>query len=292
MRRIGARAHDFGICSADELAARLSAKNLCCAQLALNIAIEGLHLKAGQLNPGLAGEVGQGFQRNGVQIAVLGCYINPIHPDEAVRANLIEFFKDHVRYVRDMGCGLVGLETGTPTPDYSPDPNTGSEENFQAMLRTMEQLVAEAESHGVKVAVEAVTHHTVSTPEKMKRLLDEIQSTNLVVIHDPVNLINAENADDQARMIEEPFQLYGDRIMIIHAKDFSMSDGVYKQIPTGFGQLDYSRLLRLIAETKPGISILLEDSGPDTVDHCLAHIADHGSSRTTTTCSVAVGKGV
>ncbi len=275
MKRIGARAHDFGTGSADALGARLAEKNLCCAQVALNVAIEGLNLKAGQLNPGLAWEVGQGFLRNGVQIAVLGCYINPIHPDQAVRANLIDFFKDHVRYVRDMGCGLVGLETGTPTPGYSPHPDTGSEENFQAMLRTMEQLVAEAEKHGVKVAVEAVTHHTTSTPQKMKRLLDEIQSTNLVVIHDPVNLINADNAHDQARMIEEPFQLYGDRIKIIHAKDFSMENGEYKQIPTGFGELDYSRLCSLISAAGPGMSILLEESSPETVAHCIAHIDKH-----------------
>lgn len=275
MKRIGARAHDFGTCSADELAGRLADKNLCCAQVALNIAIKGLQLKVGQLNPGLVWEVGQGFQRNGVQIAVLGCYINPIHPDQAMRAELIDFFKDHLRYVRDMGCGLVGLETGTPTSDYSPHTDTGSEDNFQAMLRTMEQLLIEAEKHGVKVAVEAVSHHTTSTPEKMKRLLDELQSSNLVVIHDPVNLINADNAHDQARMIEEPFQLYGEKIKIIHAKDFSLKDGVYKQIPTGYGQLDYARLLRLLVDTKPGIPILLEDSGPDTVGHCLAHIDKH-----------------
>ena len=272
MKRIGARAHDYGKLPANELAAKLASNKLCCAQLALNAAIEGLSLKPGQLNPGLAWDVGQAFQRNGIQIAVLGCYINPIHPDLTVRTGLIEFFKDHLRHVRDLGGSLVGLETGTPNADYSAHPDTGSEENFQDMLRTMEQLVAEAELHGVKVAVEAVTHHTTNTPEKMKRLLDELQSTNVVVIHDPVNLINAANADDQARMIEEPFQLYGDRIKIIHAKDFSIDDGGYKQIPTGFGILDYERLCRLIHAAGPGMSILLEESSPETVGHCIAHI--------------------
>jgi sugar phosphate isomerase/epimerase len=275
VKRIGARAHDYGTLPAGELAAKLAAHHLCCTQLALNAAIQGLALKPGQLNPGLAWEIGQAFQRNGVQIAVLGCYINPIHPDRTVRSNQIEFFKDHLRYVRDLGGSLVGLETGTPNADSSAHPGAGSEEHFQAMLRTMEQLAAEAEKHGAKVAVEAVAHHTTSTPQKMKRLLDEIQSTNLVVIHDPVNLINAENADDQARMIEEPFQLYGDRIKIIHAKDFSVEDGVYKQIPAGFGMLDYERLCRQIRFAGPGMSILLEESRPETVARCIEHINRH-----------------
>ena len=272
MKRIGARAHDFGTLAPAELASRLQGHGLVCAQLALNKAIAGLNLKRGELNPGLAWEVGQGFQRHGVQIAVLGCYINPVHPYDGPRGELLDFFRDHLRYARTMGCDLVGLETGTPNAAYAPDPRTGSEETFQALLRSLESLVAEAEKHGVKVAVEAVTHHTISTPAKMKRLLDEIRSSNLVVIHDPVNLINAENHAEQVRLIEEPFQLYGDRIAIIHAKDFTIEDGVYQQVATGFGQLDYGRLCPILAKHKPGISILLEDSGPDSVEHCLRHL--------------------
>ena len=277
-KRIGARAHDFGTLAPAELAARLSAHGLCCAQVALNKAIAGLQLQPGELNPGLAWEVGQGFQRHGVQIAVLGCYINPVNPEDGPRQESLRFFHDHLRHVRDMGGSLVGLETGTPNADYAPDPHTGSEATFQALLRSIENLVTEAEKHGVNVAVEAVTHHTVSTPTKMKRLLDEIQSSNLVVIHDPVNLINADNHAEQDRLIEEPFQLYGDRIAIIHAKDFTVENGVYKQVATGFGQLDYRRLCALLAQNKPGISILLEDSGPDTIEHCLAHLAKHWPS--------------
>lgn len=275
MKRIGARAHDFGTTSAAELASRLQKNSLCCAQLALNKAIEGLNLKPGDLTPGLAWQIGEAFRDHGVQIAVLGCYINPVNPDDAARGELLRFFKDHLRFVGDMGGSLVGLETGTPNVDYAPDPNTGSEETFQALVRSIAELVETAEALGVKVAVEGVVSHTISTPEKMKRLIDEIRSPAMVVIHDPVNFINADNFEDEARFIEEPFQLYGDRIAIIHAKDYTVKDGEYKQVATGLGQLDYSRLCGIIAKDKPGISVLLEDSGPDTIDICHKHIAKH-----------------
>jgi L-ribulose-5-phosphate 3-epimerase len=275
MIRIGARAHDFGTTTPCKLAARLAGQGLCCAQLALNKAIAGLNLKPGDLNPGLAWEVGQCFRENHVQIAVLGCYINPVHPEDGPRKELLRFFKDHLRYVGDMGGSLVGLETGTPNAAYAPDPRTGDEQTFQALVRSIAELVEEAEAHGVKVAVEAVTHHTISTPTKMKRLLEEVRSPNLVVIHDPVNLISHENYLEQDRMIEEPFQLYGDKIAIIHAKDFSVKNGSYQQLATGFGQLNYRLLCRLIAQHKPGISVLLEDSGPAIVEQCIAHIHAH-----------------
>jgi sugar phosphate isomerase/epimerase len=273
--RIGARAHDFGTLPADELAARLASHGMCCAQLALNKAIAGLDLKPGDLNPGLAWDIGRTFARHDVQIAVLGCYINPLHPEDKVRRQLLDFFHDHLRYARDMGCGLVGLETGTPNPDYAPDPNTGSEATFLALLHSLEDLVTQAEHHGVSVAVEGVTAHTVSTPLKMRRVLDALPSKNLQVIFDPVNFISGDNWEAQDRIIEESFQLFGDRIAIIHAKDFTVADGVYRQMPTGQGQLNYDLLCSLIAQHKPGISILLEEAGPEVVAHCVAHIEGH-----------------
>ncbi|MBC2605316.1 sugar phosphate isomerase/epimerase family protein [Pelagicoccus albus] len=278
MKRIGARAHDYGTLPAGDLAATLQKNGFCCAQVALNKAIQGLDLKPGDLNPGLAWQVGRGFADHGVQIAVLGCYINPVNPDDAQRGELLRFFKDHLRFVGDMGGSLVGLETGTPNVDYAPDPNTGSEETFQALVRSIAELVETAEACGAKVAVEGVVSHTISTPEKMKRLIDEIRSPAMVVIHDPVNFINAGNFEEEARLIEEPFQLYGDRIAIIHAKDYTVEGGEYKQVATGLGRMDYGRLCGLIAKSKPGISVLLEDSGPDVVDICHAHLNKHWPS--------------
>lgn len=275
MRRVGARAHDFGTLPAEELAAHLAAHGISCAQLALNKAIAGLNLRAGDLNPGLAWEVGRAFARHDVQIAVLGCYINPIHPEEGPRRQLLDFFHDHLRYARDMGCGLVGLETGTPNADYAPDPNTGSEETFNALLRSLEDLLTQAEHHGVIVAIEGVTPHTISSPAKMKRALDAMQSKNLQVIFDPVNFVSEDNWEEQDRIIEESFQLFGDRIAIIHAKDFTVDDGTYRQVPTGQGRLNYDLLCSLIAQRKPGISILLEEAGPEVLADCVAHIHRH-----------------
>lgn len=272
MKRIGARAHDYGNLPAEELAAKLASHGFCCAQLALNIAIQGLALKPGQLNPGLAWQIGQAFQRSGVQIAILGCYINPISTDQTIRRNNLEFFKDHLRYVRDMGGSMVGLETGTPTPDYVACPNTRNEETYQFLVRSMAELVEEAEKHGAKVAVESVAHHSIYNPTMMKRLVDDIQSGNMVVIHDPTNMITADNYKDQDRLIEEPFQLYGDKIKIIHAKDFNIVDGEKQDTVTGAGILNYELLCRLTAQAGPGISILLEESNEDVAADCIAHI--------------------
>jgi L-ribulose-5-phosphate 3-epimerase len=221
------------------------------------------------LNPGLAWHVGQAFQRHGVQIAVLGCYINPIHPDPQKRAELLGLFKEHIRFARDFGCSIVGLETGSVNADYSPHPDNHGEQAFQQMLQSIATLVEEAEKFGVIVCIEGVTSHTVSTPAKMRRALDTIKSNNLQVIFDPVNLLSIDNYEDQDRVMKESFDLFGNRIAIIHAKDFKVEGGTLKQLRSGQGNLNYPLLLGWIKPRKPSISILLEESSESTVDDCL-----------------------
>ena len=241
--RIGVRAHDFGKLPADDLARRIAAKGLTCVQLAVSKAIEGLDLKPGDMNPGLAWHVGQAFQRHGVQIAVLGCYINPIHPDPQKRAELLGVFKEHIRFARDFGCSIVGLETGSVNADGSPHPNNHGELAFHQMITSIATLVEEAEKFGVIVCIEGVTSHTVSTPAKMRQVLDTIKSNNLQVIFDPVNLLS------------------------------KVEGSTLRQIRTGQGDLNYKLLLGWIKARKPEISILLEEASESTAEGCIRFIS-------------------
>ena len=277
MMRIGVRAHDFGKLPAEELAGKIAARGLSCVQLALAKAIAGIDLKPGELNPGMAFQIGQAFHRHGLQIAVLGCYINPIHPDPETRRVLLGFFKEHLRFARDFGCGLVALETGSLNADYSFHPDNHGEPAFQMFLASIAALVEEAETFGVLVGIEGVTTHVVSTPARMRKILDTVGSNHLQVVFDPVNLLSTENYQDQDRIMKEAFDLYGDRIAAIHAKDFNIEGRTFKAVRTGQGRLDHELLLGLIRQRKPYISILLEEVGEDTVEECLRFLHEKAS---------------
>jgi L-ribulose-5-phosphate 3-epimerase len=259
--RLGVRAHDFGCMPAGELAARVAAGGFSCVQLVLNKAVAGLNLQTGDLNAMLAREIGGAFRQQGVTIAVLGCYINPIHPDLKTRAARLQFFNDHLRFARDFGCGLVALESGSVNADYSPHPANQTEEAFTAMLASLAELVAEAERFGVNVGLEAVTSHTVSTPAKMRRALDAIGSKHLQVVYDPVNLLTADNCREQERVAVEALDLFGDRVAAIHAKDFVLENGALRTVPAGRGRLNYAPVMRFVRHCRPEISVLLEEAG-------------------------------
>jgi L-ribulose-5-phosphate 3-epimerase len=263
MLTFGVRGHDFGKSSPEELARKIQSNHFTCLQLALTKAISGIDAGPGRLNPGLARHIGAVFAANRIHIAVLGCYVNLTHPDPVERATGLTRFKEHLRFCRDFGCSIVGTETGSLNADYSFHPENHGEAAFQTLLSSLASLVSEAEKFGVMVAIEAVASHVVNTPQRMKRVLDTIASDNLQVIFDPVNLLTAANYLEQDRIIEDSFELFGERIQVLHAKDFHLEAGKLQTAPAGRGHLNYPLLLKRVLAAKPYIYTLLEDTRPE-----------------------------
>jgi L-ribulose-5-phosphate 3-epimerase len=276
--RLGVRAHDFGCDPPERLAARIAAQGFSCVQLALNKAIAGLKLQAGDLNAELAREIGGAFARHGVGIEVLGCYVNPIHPDLATRKKLLAYFKDHLRFARDFGCGIVALESGSVNANYSPHPANYGEAAFREMLASIGELVAEAEKFGVTVGLEAVHCHTVSTAKKMRRVLDTIRSKNLRVVFDAANLLSPENYREQTRIIPVALDLLGNDIAVVHAKDFVFESGALKTVPAGRGELDFAPVLNFVHVRNLGVAVLLEEANESAAPQSAKYLTNqfHG----------------
>lgn len=264
--RIGVRAHDFGKLPAEVLSERIAEKGFSCIQLALMKAIEGIDSIDGKLSPGFAYQIGSEFHRKNIQIAVLGCYINPIHPDREERERQIGRFREHIRYARDFGCSVVATETGSYNADCSYHPENHGEQAFRSLAESVGEMVEEAEKFGVIVGIEGVATHVIHNPARMKALLGSIPSGNLQVVFDPVNLLTPGNYMSQKAIIEESFCLFGDRIVAVHVKDFVIDGGGKTIAPIGKGLLDFTLLLKNLRQQKPFVNILMEDAKMDTMD--------------------------
>ncbi|MDR0388358.1 MAG: sugar phosphate isomerase/epimerase [Treponema sp.] len=274
MLRIGLRAHDYGKFPPETLADTLAALKPASIQLALTKAFPNAPAP-GALNPGYARGIRDIFNRRGIAIAVLGCYINPVHPDPEAREKMLLRFEEHLRFARDFDCPVVGTETGSRNPDCSWHPDTQKPETFDILCASVERLVTCAEKCGVIAGIEPVADtHTLSTIEKTAELLDRFPSPALKVIYDPVNLIpSAGLTEDQESFFARAFESFGSSIAVVHAKDFRMEGGKKSgALPAGTGELDYPSLLALLARQKPGIDILLENSNPATALESITHL--------------------
>jgi len=256
---VGVLAHLFGSLPVHTLAEQVSAKGFRHVQLALWKAIDGYDFtKPGKLSPGLASMIGEAFDRQGVSISVLGCYVHLFDRNEEQRRTNIERFKELLRHARSFGCSIVAAETGTnPGNEYN-------EQDWVNMRNTLRELAEEAERWGVYVGMEAANGHLIGTAPELRKMLDEVPSSNIGVVLDPGNLLTTGNFERQNDVIEEAFSLLGERVIAAHAKDRTLNEqGELVTVPAGFGQMNYELYMKLLNQYKPGVQVIMEEAKPD-----------------------------
>lgn len=270
MITLGVRAHDFGRLPTLQLAEKIADTGVHYVQLALSKAFPEMYESPKMADaPGIAAA----FHEKGLQIAVLGCYINPVHPDLFVRERALARFEEHLEWASVFGCSIVGTETGSRNQDCSYHPETTTEQTFRELVSSISHLVNYAEKLGsVIVGIEPVAEiHTVHSPALMNRLLREIDSPALGVIFDPVNLVPKTGVRSQDEFLDECFDSFGSKIVVIHAKDYRISEGSSgpvksKSLPAGTGELDWKGLFQRLKNIgNPPLPVLMEDLRPEEV---------------------------
>lgn len=264
MLSFGMRCHD--ICPKmpmEELFQEVRANKIHEIQLAFAKSISDYDFSAGHYSAGFGRYIASLLEKNEIHVAVLGCYINPIHPIESRRQAEVAKFIEHLKYAKMIGADMVGTETGRLDPDMKVTAETFTETAYQRLLKSMGEIVSAAEKLGVIVGVEGVFDHTLYSPAMMKRFLDDINSPNVEVILDSVNLIHPEEVECQTEVIDKAFAYYGDRITMLHIKDF-VFDGnnqVFRHV--GEGLFQYEPLMKHLKQEKPHITMLLENSNKE-----------------------------
>jgi sugar phosphate isomerase/epimerase len=264
----GTLAHVPGKLPLAELVGRLQAnEELDFVQLALSKAVADIDTGIGRLNPGMAHHIGEAFSKAGIRIGVLGCYINPVHPDPAARQLEIKRFKEHIRFAHWLGVPTVATETGDL------ELHSDEEAGWSILLETVKELVEEAEKWGVHIGLEPVSTHTLSTPEKMRRILDDIPSSNLGVVFDPCNLVDKQHLELQDDMVEKSFRLFGDRIVLVHIKDIIVTEpgagwggAAWDYVQAGKGIFHAKEFFVKLREHKPFVDISLEALKPHEIN--------------------------
>ncbi len=254
---IGTRGHDIAEnVSAEDLAARLELQGLESVQLVAYKSIEGVSDTAGFLSAGKAFKIGQAFKKHNIHIGLIGSYFNLL--DEEVVEQGMARFKEYLVYGKELGGYLVGTETGSYMKNWTYHPDNHSEKAYQSVLKIFQELVEVAKHHGMCVGIEGAYHHAMGSPKQVKRLIDALDSTNVLAILDPYNFLCMDNYTRCNEIIQEAFELYGDKIAVFHAKDFIVENNTLVQVPVGDGIMDYSFIKTMIQKYKPGLDIIIE----------------------------------
>lgn len=256
--QLGVRAHDIKCTEISDLIHKIGQYKLKHIQLAPTKSFPQDVPNHLSLNPEFAERCGRSLKQAGIQIEVLGCYINMVHPDEVKRTAALESFKLHVRLASQLGAKLVGTETGSLGQGYCEENFT--EAAFTSVIDATKELVSEAERHNVIVGIEAGINHPLHTAQLAHQLVQEVNSDHLKIILDCANLMTVNNYEQQNQIIEDALTLLEPHITVIHLKDFIVNNGKIEIVPVGKGILNFDPILKFMKYKKPHLRGLIEST--------------------------------
>ena len=266
--KIGVRVHDFGKSTASELAKKAKSIGFDGVQFVLNKAIEGETGLAGTLSKEKADYYYNEFKKEGLEIFMLGAYFNPVHSNKELVQKNIAKFKEHLLYENDFHAGYVGSETGSYNDDkWTYNPLNRTEEAFLENVRIFGELAKFAEKNNAKIALEGAFGHCMYEPKALKKLVDTINSNSIYYTVDIYNYLSIDNYMRHTEILDECLELFNDKIVIFHLKDFIIENNSIKQCCIGKGLMNYDYIMPLIKSKCPNACLIFEGSKPEDMQY-------------------------
>ena len=266
----GMRGHDVSCGDIVSLSNQMGELGVRHIQFAPKKSFKDINWNCGVMTPGFGDYIKGELAKNNVRVSVLGCYINPVHPDPDERRAQLDWFKANLKFARYIGADMVGTETGH-VQHLDIEDKLRAYDIFEEGMR---ELVECAEKYGVTLGVEPVTKDNLNDVESTVRFVEEMNSPNLSVIFDPVNMIDGSNYTNQNEIIKGMFRELGDKIDILHLKDFKIENGEKVPVLACSGMLNTDLLFDIMREKKPFIDCILETTNEQTYADTLARVQE------------------
>ena len=211
---LGARGHDYGKGRVKDIFSLMHQDGWTCTQLAFKKLVDGVKSYE-NVTPELVKEVEAAMREVPMDVAVLGTYVEMGMMDEAKRKSEVADFISQIPVCKALNIPCMGSET---TSMQRQPAGTTFADSQKQLLKSLEEIMPEAERQGVIVAVEPVYCHALNTVETTKMVLDSIKSPNLKIIFDPANLMSDEWVDRQDVLYGRAMEAFGELIMAVHFK--------------------------------------------------------------------------
>ncbi len=278
---VGVRLHDLPEGSVERRILMAGELGFTCIQLPSKVVYKSYGIDRGGLDEDLAARLRDVLAEAGVHVAVFGCYKNLATPDAAQLADNLEEYRACARFAALLGGCPVGTETGRPNAGNKVADDRFSPEAMDAFCAGLSQACAAAAEAGVPLLIEPGWNEVVNTPERCREVLDRVDSPALGVIYDAVSLLHPTVAGDSAAVVARMLDLCGDKIRVLHAKDYEVvdnedSDGWCdgsgsRLVCHGAGEtgaFDFSPIAEWARAKHPGIDCVIENSTPATNAAC------------------------
>ena len=269
------RAHDLGVKGEENIVNKLSELELDGIQLVAYKSIDGVAYREGNLDLDRANEIGTALSRAGKEVALVGAYFNPVHPNREKAQLGVRIFAEYLSLAGSLGASAVGSETGSYMGDpWGFHPDNSSDAARDTVVDTFRYLADVGREYGVQVAMEGAYNHVCSTPDVLYEVIKRIDRDNIAVIFDLYNYLSDTNYGRAYEILERGHALFGSQILLYHVKDFNVTDGKLVQCGVGRGVLDYRRILAEIYKHNPEATLVLEGTVGEDIPYAVSYLKD------------------
>jgi sugar phosphate isomerase/epimerase len=187
-----------------------------------------------------------------------------VQADDERRALGIRELQAACRCAAWLRAGTVYVRPGSlnPAGPWTPYPGNTSLRTLLRLVDALRQVVPVAEEVGVPLALEGGSTSPLDTPERVRDVIEAVDSPALRFNADPVNFVRSlDELYDTTSLIDRLFDCCGRYTVCGHAKDITFDNALpvrLRECPLGTGLLDHAAYLRRFEQSCPDGFLLIE----------------------------------
>ena len=167
-----------------------------------------------------------------------------------------------VRYTKkakDFGALYVASETGSYNDDkWTYNPKNQTNEAFDEVLSVFAPLAQVAKEAKSCMSLEGAWGHCMYSPEQMAKLIKEIDTGYVRTTVDIYNYLYIDNYEERYNIFHKCLDLFGDKIVIFHIKDFVPEGDHLTEVALGKGIMGWDKIIPEIRSNLPNSLLVFE----------------------------------
>ena len=204
------------------------------------------------------------FSRYDVLLAEMGVWNNMLHPDPAIRDEMVQKNIDVLATADEVGvlcCVNIAGSFDRECWD-APHPMNLSTEAFELTVENVTKVLEAVKPSRTYYTIETMPWTIPNSIDSYLRLIEAVDHPMFGVHLDPVNMINSPRLYYQnSEFLRECFDQLGDKVVSVHAKDLVLTGELtvnLKEVRPGLGGLDYRTFLREMVKLPEDTPLILE----------------------------------
>ena len=198
----------------------------------------------------------------GFHVEAIGCYFNPLRPDDAeiAEANIADWKTVAANMGLMNGAERIVCWSGTLGKTLAtPNLLNGEEQTFNNLYIALSGMLEQTRGLPLEIVLEPYTAHVLHDAKSCARFCAQFPGGEVKVVLDAPNLLSQTDYSHRAERIQTMIPEIAPATGLVHLKDIGLNDQGHRVfVRAGAGTLDYKLYLRAIVERIPEVPVILE----------------------------------